>query len=302
MRLKPVVTVVGVVASVFVLFVIMILAAGRFVSPSSALLATQKVAVVELIGPILDSKPTVDRLIEFRRDDAVRAIVLRIDSPGGGVGPSQEIHDELARTVMVKPVVASMGAVAASGGYYVAAPCNRIYANPGTITGSIGVIMEFADLRKLFDKIGLATRVVKSGEHKDMGSPLRDMTPKERALLQGVIDDAYDQFVQAVAEGRKLEVEAVRQVADGRIFTGRQALGLQLVDEMGGLQDAIREAAALGGISGEPKVVYPKEDKPGLIDLLLENTFSMVEQRLKQSLVPDGLHYLWPGDEQGRLK
>jgi len=296
MRRKPVLVAGAVVGAVFILFLVLILAAGRISGPQTCLLSAHAVGVVEVIGPITQSRQIVDQIRDFREDASVRAIVLRIDSPGGGVGPSQEIYDELVRTTAVKPVVASMGSIAASGGYYIAAPCSRIYANPGTLTGSIGAIMEFADLRRLFDKVGFGLRVVKSGAHKDIGSPAREMTAEEKKLLQGVIDDACDQFVQAVAHSRKLEPAYVRSLADGRIFTGRQAKQVKLVDKLGGLQAALREAAVLGGIKGEPKAVYPRDDKPGLIDLLLENAVSSV-RRIVAKNAYDGLQFMWSRED-----
>jgi len=191
----------------------------------------------------------------------VKAIVLRIDSPGGGVVPSQEIYDAVkrVRNKNNKMVIASMGTVAASGGYYIAAATDRIIANPGTLTGSIGVIMELANLEGLLKKIGVESLVVKSGRYKDIGSPLRKMREDDRRILQSVMDDVHRQFIQAVAEGRSLDVAEVQPLADGRIFTGRQAREMKLVDELGDLEDAIRLAADLAGIEGEPKVVEPRK-------------------------------------------
>jgi protease-4 len=186
--------------------------------------------------------------------------VLRIDSPGGGVVPSQEIHDAVqrVRTKNNKAVIASMGSVAASGGYYIAVATDRIVANPGTLTGSIGVIMEMANVEGLLQKIGVEGVVIKSGKFKDVGSPLRKMSDEERGLLQNVMDDVHKQFIEAVAEGRALELSDVQALADGRIFTGRQAKDAKLVDELGDLEDAIQLAADIVGIEGEPKVVEPR--------------------------------------------
>jgi protease-4 len=212
-------------------------------------------------GVILDAQQTVSDLKKFGESPSVKAIVLRIDSPGGGVVPSQEIHDAVlrVRNKQNKAVVASMGTVAASGGYYIAAATDRIMANPGTLTGSIGVIMELANLEGLLKKIGVENVVVKSGRHKDIGSPFRKMSDEDRRILQSVMDDVHTQFIEAVAEGRSLDVSDVRPLADGRIFTGRQAKEIKLVDELGDLDDAIRLAADLGGIEGEPKVVEPRK-------------------------------------------
>jgi protease-4 len=219
-----------------------------------------RVALIRVEGVILDAQQTVDDLKKFAETPSVKAIVLRIDSPGGGVVPSQEIHDAVkrVRNKHSKAVVASMGTVAASGGYYIAVATDRILANPGTLTGSIGVIMELANLEGLLKKIGVESVVVKAGRNKDLGSPFRTMRDEERKLLQAVMDDVHDQFIDAVAEGRALKPADVVPLADGRIFTGRQAKDIKLVDELGDLDDAIRVAADLGGIEGEPKVVEPR--------------------------------------------
>ncbi|HKW86581.1 MAG TPA: signal peptide peptidase SppA [Nitrospiraceae bacterium] len=220
-----------------------------------------RIALVRVEGVILDAQQTVGELKRFADNPSVKAIVLRIDSPGGGVVPSQEIYDAVkrVRNKNNKMVVASMGTVAASGGYYIAAATDRIIANPGTLTGSIGVIMELANLEGLLKKIGVESLVVKSGQYKDIGSPLRKMSEEDRRILQSVMDDVHRQFIQAVAEGRSLEVAEVQPLADGRIFTGRQAREMKLVDELGDLEDAIRLAADLAGIEGEPKVVEPRK-------------------------------------------
>lgn len=298
MRLKPVLIVGGVLLTLFVTFVVLVIAAGSMPSRSTRILAANKVGVVVVAGPIMDSQKILDDFYEFQNDRSIKAIVLRIDSPGGGVGPSQEIYEAIREAHDIKPVVASMGSVAASGGYYIAAPCHKIYANPGTMTGSIGVIMEFADLRELLGKVGIGTRVIKSGRLKDIGSPTRDMTAEEKALLQALIDDAHDQFVDAVAAGRGLEKEQVKAIADGRIMTGRQALALRLVDHLGGLTTAIQGAAEMAGISGEPQVVYPEEEKPKLIDLLMENMMTSFQRSLQQR-VQSGLQFRWTMDSQG---
>jgi protease-4 len=220
-----------------------------------------RIAVIRVEGVILDAQQTVGDLRKFGENPAVKAIVLRIDSPGGGVVPSQEIHDAVKRVRAKnnKAIVASMGTVAASGGYYIAAAADHIIANPGTLTGSIGVIMELANLEGLLKKIGVESLVVKSGRHKDLGSPFRKMSESDRAILQAVMDDVHNQFIEAVAEGRSLDVKDVRPLADGRIFTGRQAMDIKLVDELGDLDDAIHYAAGIAGIEGEPKVVEPRK-------------------------------------------
>ena len=260
MRARSVVAVVLTTALLFVAFlagVLGLLAVSERGGPLA--FGGNRVAVIEIEGLIVDALPVVRELEEHRDDPSVRAVVVRIDSPGGVVGPSQEIHEAIRRVrAKDKPVVASLGAVAASGGYYIAAAADRIVANPGTLTGSIGVIMHLAELEGLFKKIGVRYEVIKSGRYKDLGSFARRMTQDERRLLQDLLDDVHLQFVEAVAEGRGLDREVVLALADGRIFSGRQARGLQLVDALGGLQEAVELAAELGGIPGKPRVLYPR--------------------------------------------
>ena len=228
----------------------------------------EKVGVVEVNGVIADSGRVIQNLKRFREETAIKAIVLRIDSPGGGVGPSQEIYREVCKTVAVKKVVASFGAVAASGGYYVAAGADGIMANPGTITGSIGVIMGFTNFRELLHRIGLTPVVVKSGEYKDTGSPTREMTADEKQLLQEVVDTIHRQFIDAIAKGRRMDSQVVAKLADGRIFSGEKALGLNLVDRLGNLEDAIEWAGRMGGIKGAITAVYAEEKAFSLLKYL----------------------------------
>jgi protease-4 len=227
----------------------------------------EKVALVNVEGAILDSKSPVDEIKEYLSDPSIKAIVLRVNSPGGGVAASQEIFAIVKRAASEKTVVVSMGSVAASGGYYISAPATRILANPGTITGSIGVILEIPNVQGLMDKVGVRTEVIKSGKHKDLASAFRTMSDEDRRVLQNVIDDVYEQFIEDVAAARDLGVDEVRRMADGRIYTGRQALELGLVDELGGLEEAITLSAELTGIEGEPHVVT-KEKEFSLLDLL----------------------------------
>ncbi|MDF0650200.1 MAG: signal peptide peptidase SppA [Nitrospira sp.] len=228
--------------------------------PDLDLSTGDRIALIRVEGVILDSLTTIEDLKRFSENPSVKAIVIRIDSPGGGVVPSQEIYDAVkrVRSKNNKAVIASMGSVAASGGYYIAAATDRIVANPGTLTGSIGVIMETANVEGLLRKIGVEGVVIKSGKYKDVGSPLRKMSADERGLLQAVMDDVHKQFIEAVAEGRSLEIRVAQALADGRIFTGRQAKEAKLVDELGDLEDAIQLAAEVVGIEGEPKVVEPR--------------------------------------------
>lgn len=218
-----------------------------------------RVAVVELEGVILDVDDLVHDLRVYRDNPSVRAVVIRINSPGGVVGPTQELHDALLRLREAgKPVVASLGAVAASGGYYVAVAADRIYADPGTLTGSIGVIMEMPNVASLLRKVGVDYVVVKSGRYKDIGNFARQMTPEERNVLQTLLDDVHGQFIDAVAQGRKLDRATVVQFADGRIFSGARARELHMVDALGGLEDAVDGAARLAGLPVPPHVIPPK--------------------------------------------
>jgi protease-4 len=228
--------------------------------PDLDLSGENRIALIRVEGVILDAQTTVGDLKRFSENPLVKAIVLRIDSPGGGVVPSQEIHDAVkrVRNKSNKAIIASMGTVAASGGYYIAAATDRIIANPGTLTGSIGVIMEMANVEGLLKKVGVEGIVIKSGRFKDVGSPLRKMSEEERKLMQSLMDDVHQQFIQAVADGRSLEISDVQPLADGRIFTGRQAKEARLVDELGDLDDAIHLAADIVGIEGEPKIVEPR--------------------------------------------
>ena len=227
-----------------------------------------RVAVVEIEGIIVDGAAAVRELREHEENPAVKAVILRINSPGGVVAPTQEIFSAIQRVRKAgKPVIASLGAVAASGGYYVAAACDRIYANPGTLTGSIGVVMQMANIEGLLKKVGVDYVVVKAGTYKDVGNFARAMTPEERKILQALLDDVYSQFVDAVAEGRGLDRKEVLAFADGRIYSGQQAQALKMVDDLGGFEDAVEAAGKLANISGRPKLLFPRR-RFSLRDLL----------------------------------
>ena len=227
-----------------------------------------KVAIVELEGLIVDVDDLVRELKAHRENPVVRAVVMRINSPGGVVAPTQELHDALRRVRAAgKPVVASLGAVAASGGYYAAVAADRIYANPGTLTGSIGVIMQLANFEALMKKVGVDYVVVKAGQFKDAPSFARAMTPEERRVLQALLDDVHGQFIGAVAAGRQLDRREVAGFADGRVFSGVQAKALRMVDALGGLEDAIDEAAMLAGLPKPPRVIGPRR-RISILDLL----------------------------------
>ncbi len=284
MKRGPVLAGIIVSGLIVIVFVISIFfATTRLKKESSGTFLGEKVAVVELKGVIIDSKPIIDDIISFKKNRRVKAIVLRIDSPGGAVGPSQEIYEEVKKAGNEKTLVASMGAVAASGGYYVACAADKIIANPGTITGSIGVLMEFINVKELFKWAKLRSEVIKSGEYKDLGSPLRDMKVEERQYLQEVIESVHGQFKRAIMESRGLSPSQVDEIADGRIFSGEQAMDLGLVDELGNLQDAIAEAAKLAGIEGEPSVIYPERKKPRFLELFSEAVISVLYKKLNES-------------------
>jgi len=272
----------GVIAALLIFFIAILFFVGRCSGGKSSRFAFgDKIAIVEVKGVITQSSGIIEELQQYLEDDGVKAIILRIDSPGGGVGPAQEIHREILKIKPKKKVVTSMGSVAASGGYYIACASDLIVANPGTITGSIGVIMQFSNLEELLKKIGIKGVVIKSGEHKDIGSPFREMTPEEKRIMQEVLDNVHQQFIQAVAEGRKLDRSKVVQIADGRILTGEQAKNFGLVDKMGNLQDTIDITAKMVGIEGKPNVLYPKR-RISIWELLMRDMASAIIDTLNE--------------------
>lgn len=240
--------------------------------PGQYKFSASKVAVLPIEGEILKSRDTIEALHRYAENSMIRAIVIRIDSPGGAIAPSQEIYEAIrnVRSESGKPIVASLDSVAASGGYYIAAACDRIVANPGSITGSIGVVMQWVDLKDLLAWAKLNPETITSGAMKAAGSPYQRLTDEERAYLQSIVTQLHGQFVRAVAEGRKGKIAAadVARLADGRVFTGEQALGLKLVDDLGNLDDAVKTAAKLAGVKGKATVVYPRKHKTGLLELL----------------------------------
>ena len=259
----------------------------RWKSPSG------EIALVRIQGMLMDSQNIVRQLSDYRHNPGVRGILLRIDSPGGAVAPAQEIYSEIMKLrADHKTVYASMGTVAASGGYYIACAADYVLANPGTLTGSIAAVMVFSNIEELTNKIGVKPVIIKSGKYKDVGSPLRAMNPEERKLLQNVVDDVHQQFVQAVAKGRGLSVSEVKEIADGRIMTGQQALKLKLIDEIGGLEKTLELLAKKIGVEGRPKVIEEKEKTP-FFDWLLQSSLS---SRLVETLMPASLprlQYIW---------
>jgi protease-4 len=281
MKRKRILIGLGVIAALLVFFLSVLFFIGRYIGKPGRFAFGDKIAIVEIKGVITQSSGIIEEINQYQEDEGVKAIILRIDSPGGGVGPAQEIHREILKVKSKKKVVTSMGSVAASGGYYIACASDLIVANPGTITGSIGVIMEFTNIEELFKKIGIKGVVLKSGEHKDIGSPFREMTPEEKKIIQGVIDNVHQQFVQAVAKGRKMDQEKVMQIADGRILTGEQAKQIGLVDQIGNLQDTIDIVAKMAGIEGKPNILYPKR-KFSLWELLVKETTSAILDTLNE--------------------
>lgn len=262
MKNRRVFIILGTIVGLFFLMLILLRSMGGSASMG------QKVAVIDITGIISKSDATIKLIHAYRDDPSVKAIVMRIDSPGGSVAPVQEIYTELEK--IEKPIVASMGGSAASGGYYIACAADTIFANPGTLTGSIGVIMQFTRMKGLYDKVGLEHQVIKSGQFKDTGSPFRTLTEEEQAVLQATVDDVHNQFVDTIAEARSnlLTRTEVVELADGRIFSGRQALASKLIDQLGNLPDAIKIAGELGGIEGKPKVLR-KQKKTSLFEQLL---------------------------------
>ena len=281
MKGKRILVGLGVIAGLMVFFFFVIFFIGQYIGRPAPFAFGDKIGIVEVKGVIAQSSGIIEEIHQYDEDEGVKAIILRIDSPGGGVGPSQEIYREILKVKSRKKVITSMGSVAASGGYYIACASDLIVANPGTITGSIGVLMEFTNIEELFKKIGIKGVVLKSGEHKDIGSPFREMTPQERKIIQSVIDNVHRQFIQAVSEGRKLDRAKVAEIADGRILTGEQAKQLGLVDQLGNLQDTVDAAAKLAGIEGKPNVLYPKK-RFSIWELLVKETTSAILETLKE--------------------
>jgi protease-4 len=261
----------AVLFSVLILFALSVKIAATIIGSGNTVLSSKEgIGLVEVKGMILDSKETIRQLRYFLKQDSVKAVVLRVDSPGGIVAPSQEIYAEVKKFAARKKIIVSMGSLAASGGYYISAPATMIYANPGTITASIGVILKLSNIESLMDKIGIKSHTLKTGKYKDSGSPVRRFSAEDRAMLQSVIDNTHQQFVRAVAEGRRLPIEDVRKISDGRILSGEQARDHKLVDRLGTLQDAIEEAGRLAGISGDPELLLPPKKKVNYLDLLVE--------------------------------
>ena len=256
----------------------------------------EKIAVVDVEGVILQAKPFVEQLKRYGDDSSIKAIILRVDSPGGGAAASQEMYEAVKRVrdQKKKMIVASIQTVGASGAYYIASGASKIYANRASIVGSIGVIAEWVNYGDLLRWAKLKEVLFTAGELKAAGDPAREMTPAERDYLQSLVDEMYGQFIHDVADGRKLKVDAVKSLASGRVWTGQQAIGLQLIDKLGGFQDAVDDTAKAVGIHGEPSLVHPEEKKRTLLDILFGDVTQLLpaQARMLQTNNPS-FFYLW---------
>ncbi len=264
-------------------------------SPSSFAYSSSHVLVLDLEGIIFDSKDFVQLLKDYGSNSGAKAVVLRLNTPGGGVAASQEMYEAVRRfkSQSHKKVVVSMASVAASGGYYVACAADRIFANPGTITGSIGVIAEWYNYGDLLEWAKMKDVVIKSGPLKDAGSPTRPLSDEEKAYFQGLINNLYGQFVSTVASSRKMSVETVKKLADGRVYTGQEAKQNGLIDDLGTLQDAVAAAGKMAGLSGEPRVLTPPKKRFSIMDLLLGDSRSIVSLNPDRSESHIRFQYLW---------
>ena len=265
-----------IIATFFI--VIILISIGSVMSkfePGSGRIDKDSILTMELNGVILDSKRFVSNLHKYSKKDKIKGILIRINSPGGAVGPSQEIYSEIKRVrdEIKKPIVVSCASVAASGAYYAAVGADQIIANPGSMLGSIGVIMEFANLENLYQWAKVQRYVIKSGPYKDAGSEFRKMTPEEKELFQNMINEVFAQFKQAVSKGRKLSMDVVDKYADGRVFTGQTAVKLGFADQLGSYRDALRVIGELSGLGADPKTFSPPKKRPDVFDFLAESKF-----------------------------
>ena len=254
-----------------------------------------KIAVVDLEGVILNPKTTVDQLKKYADDDSIKAIILHVNSPGGGVAASEEIYREVKRIrdEKKKRIVAAIESVGASGAYYVSSATNKIYADEGSIVGSIGVISEWVNYGDLLKWAKLKAIVMKAGQFKDTGNPTREMTPAEQQYLQSLIDDMHSQFIQAVADGRKMKFQDVKAIADGKVWTGQQATSMKLIDQVADFQAAVKDTAKSVGISGEPTLVRPEKERKTVLDLLFGDVSEYLPTREKLMEQHVGFYYLW---------
>lgn len=279
------------VLAVFTLVYVAVHAGGQ----QSGLGFGDKIGVVDLEGVILDPNQMVDELRKFAEDDSVKAIVIHVNSPGGGVAASEEIYREVKRIrdQKHKRIVSSIETVGASGAYYVSSATNKIYADSGSVVGSIGVIAEWVNYGDLMRWAKLKPEMLKVGQFKDTGDPTRELTPAERQYMQGLIDNMYGQFVQAVADGRRAKVEDIKSIADGRVWTGEQALGIHLIDQVADFRTALLDTAKSVGISGEPAIVRPERNRTSLLDLLMGDVSPWLPSKEKLLDQQIGFYYLW---------
>src|SRR5213082_1947487 len=254
-----------------------------------------KIGVVDLEGVILDPKEVVDQLHRFADDDSVKAIIIHVNSPGGGVAASEEIYREVKRVrdEKKKRIVAAIETVGASGAYYVSSATNKIYADNGSIVGSIGVITEWVNYGDLLHWAKLKDITMKAGEFKDTGSPVRDLTPVEREYLQSLIDNMHTQFIRAVADGRKAKFDDIKAIANGKVWTGEQALGMKLIDQVADFEAAVDDTARSVGIKGEPVLVHPERKRKTVLDLLFGDVSDLLPTREKLLDQHTGFYYLW---------
>jgi protease-4 len=254
-----------------------------------------KIGVVDLEGVIMDPNQTVEQLRKFAEDDSIKAIIIHVNSPGGGVAASEEIYRQVKRIRddNKKYIVSVIETVGASGAYYVSSATNKIYADNGSVVGSIGVIAEWVNYGDLMRWAKLKPEVLKVGEFKDTGDPTRELTPAERQYLQGLIDNMYGQFVSAVAEGRHTKVADIKPIADGRVWTGQQALGMHLIDQIADYRTAVLDTAKYVKISGEPVLVHPERDRKSLLDLLFGDVSPWLPSKEKLLDQQIGFYYLW---------
>jgi len=254
-----------------------------------------KIAVVDLEGVILSPKDLVEQLRKYGDDSSIKAIIIHVNSPGGGAAASEEIYREVLRIrdVKKKRIVASIETVGASGAYYVSSATNKIFADDASIVGSIGVIAEWYNYEELMKWAKLKAIVLKAGEFKDTGSPVREMTPAERAYMQGLIDNMHSQFIDSVAKGRRMKVEDIKPLADGKVWTGEQAVPLKLIDQVGDFRAAVEDTAKSVGIKGEPTIVRPEKDRKSLLDLLFGDASEYLPDAAKLMQTNAQFYYLW---------
>lgn len=282
------------ILTIFILFITLVvgITLGAFFSGNKSFSGKDKIAVINVDSIIIQSKDYLDSIKKIRKNDSIKGVLIRINSPGGAVGPSQEIYSELVDLSEEMPVVASMGNVAASGGYYIACAAETIYANPGTITGSIGVIAQFANYKELLEWAKVDVEVIKSGKLKDLGSPFKEMSPEDRAYIQDLMENVHSQFKKVVSEKREIDYESLSTLADGRIFTGEQAKDMKLIDELGNFNKALNKTAELAGIEGEPEIVeFPKTRSP-IFDLLLSRSGASAKLLTNPVKTNFGLFYI----------